>query len=128
MSNFEKPHTEYDVGYKKPPKSTQFKKGQSGNPKGRPKLYKSFKEDLLEELQETIITKENGKEKIITKQKGVIKRIMNSALSGNVQAYRIFVHWFSEYCGITYVKDTSISADDRKIIEEYIAKVMKNEK
>lgn len=128
MSNFEKPHTEYDVGYKKPPKSTQFKKGQSGNPKGRPKLYKSFKEDLLEELQETIITKENGKEKIITKQKGVIKRIMNSALSGNVQAYRIFVHWLSEYCGITYVKDTSISADDRKIIEEYIAKVMKNEK
>ena len=91
-------------------------------------MYKSFKEDLLEELQETIITKENGKEKIITKQKGVIKRIMNSALSGNVQAYRIFVHWFSEYCGITYVKDTSISADDRKIIEEYIAKVMKNEK
>lgn len=125
MTEFEK--SNYDVGYKKPPKSTQFKKGQSGNPKGRPKLYKPFKEDLLEELQETITTKENGKEKIITKQKGVIKRIMNSALSGNVQAYRIFVHWFSEYCGITAEKDSSISADDRKIIEEYIAKEIKND-
>lgn len=27
----------YKVGYAKPPPSTQFKKGQSGNPKGRPK-------------------------------------------------------------------------------------------
>jgi hypothetical protein len=26
-----------DVGYGKPPKNTQFVKGQSGNPKGRPK-------------------------------------------------------------------------------------------
>lgn len=25
------------VGYKRPPKKNQFKKGQSGNPKGRPK-------------------------------------------------------------------------------------------
>jgi hypothetical protein len=25
----------YDVGYGKPPKSTQFRKGQSGNPRGR---------------------------------------------------------------------------------------------
>jgi len=24
----------YDVGYKKPPATTQFKKGQSGNPRG----------------------------------------------------------------------------------------------
>ena len=28
---------EYEVGYKKPPKEGQFKKGQSGNPRGRPK-------------------------------------------------------------------------------------------
>ena len=28
---------EYEVGYKKPPKSGQFQPGKSGNPKGRPK-------------------------------------------------------------------------------------------
>lgn len=28
------------IGYKKPPKKTQFKKGKSGNPKGRPKKAK----------------------------------------------------------------------------------------
>ena len=29
--------TGYEVGYRKPPKEHQFKPGQSGNPKGRPK-------------------------------------------------------------------------------------------
>jgi len=29
--------TQYKVGYKRPPVSTRFKAGRSGNPKGRPK-------------------------------------------------------------------------------------------
>ena len=29
--------TDYEVGYGRPPSHTQFKKGLSGNPKGRPK-------------------------------------------------------------------------------------------
>ncbi len=33
---------EYEVGYKRPPKHTQFKLGQSGNMKGRPKGTRNF--------------------------------------------------------------------------------------
>jgi|GEM_PF-2266933 len=33
----DEPVTEERVGYKNPPKATRFKKGQSGNPYGRPK-------------------------------------------------------------------------------------------
>ena len=32
---------DYDVGYGKPPKATRFRKGQTGNPKGRPKTSKN---------------------------------------------------------------------------------------
>ena len=39
----------YDVGYGKPPASTRFKPGQSGNPKGRPKGANNKKPKLNEE-------------------------------------------------------------------------------
>lgn len=51
---------QYEVGYKKPPKNTRFKPGQSGNPNGRPKTQKS-NQDIFEEIlmgQVTLV--ENG--------------------------------------------------------------------
>ncbi len=40
MSGEKKPKVDYEVGYGKPPRHTQFPKGQSGNIKGRPKVKK----------------------------------------------------------------------------------------
>ena len=46
------------MSYKKPPKATQFKKGQSGNPKGRPPKKQpkpnTLADDLIQELQSEV--------------------------------------------------------------------------
>lgn len=41
-----------DVGYAKPPKATQFKKGTSGNPEGRPRKSQSHRAIAIRVLNE----------------------------------------------------------------------------
>ena len=75
-----------DTGYQRPPKRTQFKKGQSGNPRGRPKGTASFKSDLDAELREKLVLTENGREKRITKQRAFIKTLTAAAIKKDIRA------------------------------------------
>lgn len=76
----------YDVGYGKPPKSGQFKKGQSGNPKGRPKGAKGVKASLKRELTSPITVRERGREIKLSKAEVLAKGLMGDALKGDAKA------------------------------------------
>lgn len=76
----------YRVGYCRPPKDYQFQPGQSGNPSGRPKAVRSFKSELHDELSELISVSYGDKIVEITKQRAILKAIVDAALSGDFKA------------------------------------------
>jgi hypothetical protein len=81
----------YGVGYGKPPRSTQFQKGVSGNPKGRPRKALDFDHALLRESKASITLNENGSRRRISKHEAVIKQLLNKAMSGNIPAARTYL-------------------------------------
>lgn len=72
----------YEIGYKRPPKSGQFKQGRSGNPKGRRKGSRNFLTILEQELGQSIVVNENGRKKKITRLQAMVKRMVAGALQG----------------------------------------------
>lgn len=73
----------YEVGYAKPPKQTRFKKGESGNPKGRPRGAKNIAALFTKALKERVIITENGRRRSVSKQEALVKHLVNKALSGD---------------------------------------------
>src|ERR1700722_12712585 len=74
------------VGYKHPPKEHQFRPGQSGNPAGRPKGARSFGADMRDELAELIPYGHGDQKVLITKQRALVKNLIEDALAGDPRA------------------------------------------
>jgi len=70
----------YDVGYKKPPKATRFRRGQSGNPRGRPRGSKSFRTLIEAHYERKVTFLEDGKQKRITMKEAVVRRAFRAAI------------------------------------------------
>ena len=81
------------MGYGKPPQHSQFKKGQSGNPLGRPPKPKTPKPETLapegrsaadmnKVLHETVKLKEGGKVRDASKAEALQRRMEQMALKG----------------------------------------------
>ncbi len=77
-----------NVGYGKPPRHCRFRKGASGNRKGRPKGRRNIATILEEILREKIVVNENGVRKTVTKLDAALKQLVNKATSGDLIAVR----------------------------------------
>ena len=80
---------EYAANYRKPPLHTRFKKGQSGNPRGRPK--KNLPALLAAALNEPVYVTTNGKRRKITKREAVIIQLVNESAGANLHATKMLI-------------------------------------
>lgn len=81
----------YEVGFKKPPQNRQFQKGQSGNPKGRPRRAKGQATILNKILDEIVIVNENGKRKKKSKREVLYTQLVNKTISGDSRSAKLLL-------------------------------------
>jgi hypothetical protein len=113
------------VGYRRPPKHTQFPKGRSGNPNGRPKGSKNFGLVIENELNTKIPINENGRRKSITKREAVAKQLVNKAASGDSKAIPILLNEARarEKAGIGLGPDPSQRVEDQQVMSGILERI-----
>lgn len=117
---------DYPVGYGRPPKHTQFKPGQSGNPKGRPKGIRNLNTDLEEELSLKILVTEGGQQQQTTKQRAMLKSLFAKALNGDVRASGVLINLILglEQTRIAAQSTEAMAEEDLAILEAFKQKIL----
>ena len=122
---------DYEVGYGKPPVHTRFQKGQSGNPKGRPRGRKNLSSLLNEVLNGWVIVVENGRRKKITKREAIITQLVNRSATADLRAIKILLDILRDTEGQTEPASPETSAfseADEKVIEQLRTRFSKAQK
>jgi Family of unknown function (DUF5681) len=113
------------IGYGRPPKHSQFAKGKSGNPNGRPKGSRNFGLAIEDELDTKIPINENGKRKLITKREAVAKQLVHKAASGDTKAIPILLNEARarEKAGIGLEAHPNQRVEDRQVMSGILKRI-----
>jgi Family of unknown function (DUF5681) len=85
------PEGDHEVGYGRPPRHSRFRKGRSGNPRGRPRGSKNLATLFAEALNETVVVKEDGRRRTITKREAIVKQLVNRSAGADLAAMRMLL-------------------------------------
>jgi len=117
------------IGYGRPPKHSQFAKGKSGNPNGRPKGSKNFGLVIEAELNAKIPINENGRRRSISKREAVAKQLVNKAASGDPKAIPILLNEARarEKAGTDLEVDPNQRAEDREVMSGILERIRRDQ-
>jgi Family of unknown function (DUF5681) len=101
----------YEVGYKKPPKATRFKPGQSGNPSGKSKrIAPALDPGKVLQLidNEEIVVAVDGKRKRMPKAEIYFRQLFSKAVKGDLVAARLIAKMAAKYFGPEAEEDSEL--------------------
>jgi hypothetical protein len=117
--------TKEDVGYGKPPQAHQFKPGQSGNVRGRPKGAKNESTLLRDLLHRKIELREGGKTRKVTVLEGIHLRIAEDSLKGNTKSAAFLLNRYAAMVS-GEVLQSAVTEDDEEILQAFVQKIRRS--
>ncbi len=115
------------VGYGQPPKATRFKKGQSGNPRGRPKGSRNLKTDVKATLDLPVELSGRGGAKTVRTQEAALLRLREKALRGDARSLDKLLDLARRYNEeeIAPTDTAPLSSEDKAILDRYIVRQLR---
>jgi hypothetical protein len=119
---------DYDIGYRKPPKATQFKKGRSGNPRGSKKKPQidDLRTVIETVLAESIKIRDGEKVRSVSKLEAMMRVQRVNALKGDPKAVKA-MYRLAQKAGLFsraqlrgfMVLDPAGDADEQRILKAF---------
>lgn len=113
-----------EVGYGRPPPQYQFKPGQSGNLKGRPKGSKNESTILRDLLERKIDSRTNGRVRKISVMEGIHLKMVEKALLGDTKTAAFLLNRFAALVS-GELRPEDLSDDDREVLEAFSQRIKK---
>jgi len=115
---------DYEVGYGRPPRHSRFQKGQSGNPKGRPRQRRNLRTVLDEALQATSPATLKRRPLRMKCIDALVRSTVYDALKGDPKAFTNLMIMMRQTGAMGEAAEpaaeTDLTAEDKKILERFL--------
>lgn len=117
---------DYGVGFGKPPTTSRFEPGTSGNPSGRPRGARSLRTIVHDAMAQAVTVNINGAPTRMTAKEAVAQRLVVQALTGKTQDAALFLQLIKQLLPEEFVAEVSdeLSEDEATLMERAMNKAL----